>query len=325
MSKIINICVVGTNFISDWFADAAKKTSGVALYAVYSRSVETGSAFAKKHGIEKVYTNYLDALKDENISAVYIASPTICHSEQACLAMEYGKHVLCEKMIAADLDGFLKMKSASEKYGRVLLEAMRPAFDPAYNLVRASLDKIGRIRRASLEFCQYSSRYDKFKCGIATNAFDPKMKNSALADIGIYPLFVAVSLFGEPAELTCRSVCLSNGFEGSGQIMMDYSDKIVSVVYSKISDGFSESVIEGEHGSIFINKLTAPTRLTLKLRGEKEEILDYSAAENNMIYELAAFRDMINGVISHRENLQISHSVMHCVDKAYKSSGIFSE
>ena len=325
MSGIINICVVGTNFISDWFADAAKITPGVALYAVYSRSAETGAAFARKHGIENVYINYLDALKDENVSAVYIASPTVCHSEQACLAIEYGKHVLCEKMIAADLDGFLKMKSTAEKYGRVLLEAMRPAFDPAYNLVRSALDKIGKIRRASLEFCQYSSRYDKFKNGIVANAFDPAMKNSALADIGIYPLFVAVSLFGEPEELICRSVRLSNGFEGSGQIMMGYSDKIVSIAYSKISDGFSESVIEGEHGSIFINKITSPTKLTLKIRGEKEEILDYCAAENNMVYEIAAFRDMINGVISHCENLELSHSVMRCVDRAYKSSGVFSE
>lgn len=325
MDNCVNICVVGTNFISDRFVEAAKNVMGVSLYAVYSRREKTGREFADKHGIERVYTDYAAALSDPEITAVYIASPTICHSEQACLAMERGKHVLCEKMIAADLDGFLKMKTVSEKSGCVLLEAMRPAFDPAYDIVRREISKLGKIRRASLEFCQYSSRYDKFKVGIVENAFDPTMKNSALSDIGIYPLHVCVSLFGEPSDIVCRSVKLENGFDGAGEVLMSYPDKTVSVIYSKIADGFSPSVIEGEHGSLLIDKISAPRLITLCMRGENAKTLDYSPAENNMIYEIAAFRDMINGRSDYKLHLELTHAVMRAVDRAYADGGILCE
>ncbi|MDE8707612.1 gfo/Idh/MocA family oxidoreductase, partial [[Ruminococcus] torques] len=48
----------------------------------------------------------------------------------------------------------------------VLLEAIRPDFDPAFDMIKNALPRIGKIRRASFEFCQYSSRYDRFKDGI---------------------------------------------------------------------------------------------------------------------------------------------------------------
>jgi len=130
----MNIIIIGTNFISDAFCDAAKAV-GIVPYAVYSRTDERGRAFAKKHGIEKVYTDYAAALSDEKIDSVYVASPIFAHAEQTVLALRAGKHVLCEKMMASTLEEFYSMKEASEKYGRVLVEAMRPAYDPLWQAV----------------------------------------------------------------------------------------------------------------------------------------------------------------------------------------------
>lgn len=317
----MNFAVIGTNFISDSFCNAQKCVNGTKTLAVYSRSEARGKAFADKHGIERVYTDYSEMLSDKEIDAVYVASPIYAHAEQSVRAMAAGKHVLCEKMMAATLDEFYEMKHASEKYGRVLLEAMRPAHDPLINAIRENLPRIGKVRRASLEFCQYSSRYDKFKAGVVENAFDPKIKNSALSDIGIYPLYLALDLFGEPSHLNSESVFLENGFEGEGVLTLGYPDKIVTVTYSKIFGGALPSAIEGEDGSIIINKISAPTEIKLKLRGKEPEIIASADSKENMCYEIAAFRDMCEGKFDHKPYLEITEAQQKIVAASYKTSG----
>ena len=318
----MKIGIIGTNFISDRLCEAARLVSGVQVAAVYSRAQETGDAFAARHGIEKVYTGYGELLMDRDIDAVYVASPTICHAPQAIKAMHAGKHVLCEKMMAATLPEMRLMRQVARKQGVVLLEAMRPAHDPAYDMIAESLPRLGKIRRATLEFCQYSSRYDRFKAGELTNAFDPRLKNSALADIGIYPLHVAVRLFGMPKSVHGASVFMENGFEGAGTVTLGYEDKTVNIVYSKISDSVNPSVIEGECGSLLINKISAPAELTLRLRGQEAERLPTVAPENNMIYELAAFRDMVAGERDAEEYLQLTEMAQIVVDEVYRTAGI---
>lgn len=317
----MNIAVIGTNFISDNFCDAAKTVDGVKILAVYSRTDARGKFFAEKHGIERVYSDFDAMLADGDIDSVYVASPIFAHKEQSLRAMASGKHVLCEKMMAATLDEFYEMKAASEKYGRVLLEAMRPAHDPMIAKVRENLPKIGKIRRAHLSFCQYSSRYDKFKAGIVENAFNPRIKNSALSDIGIYPLCLALSLFDEPKTLDSHSIFLENGFEGAGALTLGYPDKIVTVEYSKITDGIIPSVIEGERGSVTINKISAPTEIRLKLRGKPDEIIAVSDNEENMCYEIAAFRDMCKGKLDHKPYLAITELQQKTVEKSYNLTG----
>ena len=320
MTKI-RFAIVGTNFISDRFAEAAEASECAEVVAVFSRKLDTGRHFADKYGIKKVYSDYSAMLLDCDIDAVYVASPTICHSEQAKAALMAGKHVLCEKMITTTEIELASLIDIARSRGLVLLEAMRPDFDPAYDALRSAITKIGQIRRATLEFCQYSSRYDRFLAGEVLNAFDPKMKNSALADIGIYPLHLAVSLFGRPQSLSASAVFLDNGFEGSGSITLDYGDKICQVIYSKITDSVNPSVIEGEGGSITIDKINAPTRITLRLRGDDAVDLPISSLANNMVYEVAAFARMVSEQTSPDGYLSVSKDTMNLVERAYSQTG----
>ena len=312
----MNFSIVGTNFISDNFIDALASVPECRAVAVYSRTDERGRYFANKHGIAKVYTSYADMLADSEIDAVYIASPIYAHAEQAIAAMEHGKHVLCEKMIAHSHEAFLEMRNTAKHCGVTLLEAMRQDFDPALELIRASLSRLGKIRRASLEFCQYSRRYDSFLSGTVLNAFNPELKNSAISDIGIYPLHTAVILFGEPKRAHGSSVYLHNGFEGAGSVILEYEDMIATVSYSKIGQSVTPSVIEGELGSLTIDKISSPSEIVLRLRGEEPMTIPYSAVENNMIYEIAAFADMCSRKRSAEEYLDasgISVAIADCV------------
>ena len=317
----IRFAVVGTNFISDNFVDAALSSGVAEISAVFSRRLDTGRLFAEKHGLAKVYTDYGEMLCDTEVDAVYVASPTVCHYEHSLAALRAGKHVLCEKMICTSTSQLTELRCEADKRGLVLLEAMRPDFDPAYDAIRDNIAKIGRIRRATLEFCQYSSRYDKFLSGEVLNAFDPKMKNSALADIGIYPLHMAHALFGEPIGVHSSAIFLHNGFEGAGNITLEYDGALVSIVYSKISDSVNPSVVEGERGSILIDKISAPTRITLCSRREPPRVVWEDSVPNNMVFEVRAFASMAEGSSSPRSYLDISEMTLRSVEESYRQTG----
>lgn len=317
--KKLRFLIIGTNFISDKFCLAAREVDGVKLQAVYSRKFDTGSAFADKYSINSVYDDLDKALLDENIDAVYVASPTFLHKEHSIKAMRVGKHVLCEKSIALSSEEFNEMRKTAIEEKRVLLEAMRPAFDPALRVIKDAISSIGKIRRASLEFCQYSSRYDKFKAGIIENAFDPNIGNSALSDIGVYPLWLAIELFGSPDNISSAKTYLENGFLGMGVSTLDYGDKLVTVTYSKITDGVNPSVIEGEEGSLIINKISEPSEIYLKLRGKDAVKLEYLPSKNNMDYEISAFKEMTEGKKDFLPYLLTTEKVMKAADEIHKS------
>lgn len=292
MAKL-KLGVIGSNFVSDWLCEAALTLENFELSAVYSRTAEKGSAFAEKHGIPRVYTD-MEAFLSSDIDAVYIASPNKLHATQTIDALSHGKHVLCEKPIASNLREYRAMKECAEKNGLVLLEAMRPAFDPALETVRENLPRIGRIRRASFEFCQYSSRYDKYREGTILQAFDPSFSNAAVMDIGVYPIHFCLRLFGKPANgITSKSVILENGFEGSGEIILPYDGFSAVISYAKTFDSVTPSFISGEDGSILIDKMSCPGKLTFVPRkGEAEEI-PFDFRENNMVFELSEFARLI--------------------------------
>lgn len=314
----ISFLIVGTNFISDRFVDAVSKVEGAQVTAVYSRTQERADAYADKYAIVERYSDYATALASESINAVYVANPNFAHRDTALLAIRAGKHVLCEKIITENLADFLLLKEEAEKHHVVLLEAMRPDFDPAFDVLRKSISLLGTIRRVAFEYCQYSSRYDAFLDGDIQNAFNPEIGNSSLADIGIYPLHMLVALFGESTRVTPLFVTLHNGFMGCGHLALDYTDQgfFATVDYSKITDGKRPSVIEGEKGSLLIDRINATENITLALRGEEPRTIYQDHIENNMTYEVEAFRDMVRGIRSEMPYLLVTEQTMRTYDKA---------
>lgn len=318
----LKIGIIGTNFISDDFCDAAKQTDGIELYAVYSRSSDTGTEFADRHNIPAVFTDYDDFL-DSQIDAVYVASPNFAHCAQSIKAMEHKKHVLCEKVMASNEQEALLMIECARKNQVVLLEAMRPDFDPAFEIIENALPRIGKIRRATFEFCQYSSRYDRFKEGIVENAFNPELGNAAVSDIGVYCIHSLVRLFGGPKNIQFMSSFLENNFECSGIILMEYQDMIAEAVYSKVTVSSNPSIIQGEDGSILIDYISHPSQIELRLRegsrdpidGGIKESFSYTPVNNNMIYEIKKFISLIENNETDHKYLSYSLDTIRIIDR----------
>jgi predicted dehydrogenase len=289
---MVRFAVIGTNFITERFLTAAAECGEFLLSAVYSRTEEKGRAFAERYGVKKVYTDLYGLACDLQIDAVYIASPTCCHMEQAVMMMKHGKHVLCEKPAASNLHELQKMIAAAQKNQVIFLEAMRPVFHPGMKVLQRLLPQIGQMRRAQLTFCQYSSRYDKFKNGIMENAFRPELSNGALMDIGSYCIHTAVYLFGMPRKIQSLSMMLPDSIDGEGTVLLDYGSFQGNIHYSKITNTCLASEFQGEEGCILVDKISEPGSIRL-IPYHGEEMTYHVKEKNDMRFELRAFLDAV--------------------------------
>ncbi|WP_105483292.1 Gfo/Idh/MocA family protein [Abditibacterium utsteinense] len=94
--KTINFALVGTGNIAHFHARAIAMTAGAKLVAVHSRREDAGRDFAGQYGAE-YFADYAILLKNPNIDAVCITTPSGTHGELGILAARAKKHVLCEK------------------------------------------------------------------------------------------------------------------------------------------------------------------------------------------------------------------------------------
>lgn len=301
MNKI-RFGVIGTNFITDWVIAGAKQDERFELVAVCSRTQERANEFAAKYDIPYTFTSLEEMAASPLIDAVYIATPNYLHASQSILCMKHGKHVLCEKPMASNAYEVKQMIAASRQYGVTLMEAMKPTLTPNFRVLREALPKAGVIRRYFASYCQYSSRYDKFKEGIVLNAFKPELSNGAMMDIGVYTVYPMVVLFGRPNKISASGVVLSTGTDGQGAVNFEYEGMNATVLYSKIANSSLPTEIEGEDGNFMLDKINQINRVTWQARpvassgkGPLTPVEDISAVtdKDEYYYEVAEFINLV--------------------------------
>lgn len=329
----IRFGVVGTNFVTDWVIAGARQDPRFELAAVCSRTRERAAEFAARHGIARTFVSLEEMAASDAIDAVYIATPNCMHAAQAVCCMERGKHVLCEKPMASNAREVRTMIEASRRNGVALMEAVKTTLTPNFMALREALPKAGTIRRYFSAFCQYSSRYDKFKEGIVLNAFRPELSNGAMMDIGIYTIYPMVVLFGRPRRISASGILLSSGVDAQGTVDFDYGEMNATVLYSKIADSRLPSEIEGEEGTLLldtihdIHRVTRfPRRGAASDRGPETvgESVGVEPDRDRYYYEIAEFIDLIeqgrpeSAVNSHANSL----ATLEIIDEVRRQLGV---
>ena len=258
---MIRFAIVGTNWITRQFVEAAQQTGAMTLTAVYSRTLEQAQAFNKDYGVAHLFLSLEQMAASDEIDAVYLASPNALHCEQALLFLRHKKHVICEKPLASNLHEAEQMIACARENGVVLFEAFKTASLPNFLALRQALPQIGRLRKALFNYCQYSSRYPRYLNGERPNTFEPRWSNGSIMDIGYYSLASALALWGDPLRVQAQATLLESGVDGHGSVIMDYGDFDVTLLHSKVSDSHIPSEIQGEEGSLVIEKLSESQRV----------------------------------------------------------------
>jgi predicted dehydrogenase len=294
--------VVGTNNITDWVIAGGRQDERFELTAVCSRTQERADEFAAKHGIPYTFTSLEEMAASDKVDAIYIATPNCCHAEQAILCMNHGKHVLCEKPFASNAREVRQMIEAAKRNDVTLMEAMISTFNPNFVIARERMKDLGTIRRYFACYCQYSSRYDKFKEGIVLNAFKRELSNGAVMDIGIYTIYPMITLFGRPKKIDAQGVLLSTGVDGQGAVNFEYDGMNATVLYSKIANSFLPSEIEGEAGNLILDHMHIARKVEYiprvatgqgKSQKDVRESIGTDLEKSEYYYEMKEFIDLV--------------------------------
>ena len=316
-TDMIRFGMIGTGKIAEKFWQANRYGKDFELTAVYSRTLERARQFGFQKGQLQNFDDLEAFANSDCIDAVYVASPNCCHYEQVMTLLKAGKHVLCEKPMASNLEQAQEMFAEAEKQNLILLEGMRSIYAPSFQKMIPYMETLGTIRRATLQYCQYSSRYDNYKRGIVENAFKPELSNGALMDIGVYVVSCMIRLFGAPKSIKASGVKLHNGVDGAGTILMEYPDMIGEAIYSKITDSAMPSQIQGEDASMLIQEIENVKDLRIVRKGVVQSI-HFEQSDNILNYETQEFIKMIKTGMGWEKSKEITLETMKVLDEARK-------
>lgn len=247
---------VGSSWITDEYIRGAKASGLWELPAVYSRTREKGDAFAAKHKAAQTFTNLEEMASSKMIDAVYIASPNALHYQHCKLFLEHGKHVICEKPLCAQADKVKELQSIAAKHGVIYLEAIMFMHLPQRKLLEEALAEIGQISMAKIDFCQRSSKLDSYLQGDLPNIFNPRLETGSLMDLGVYCVYPALHLFGKPESFHVDHLPMKSGADGGGIVTLKYSDKLVTLTYSKLGQSCANTDFQGMDGTVSVESIS---------------------------------------------------------------------
>ena len=319
---MIRFAVVGTNWITKQFVDAAHETGKYKLTAIYSRSLEQAQAFASDYPVEHLFTSLEELAQCADVDAVYIASPNSLHFPQTRLFLSHKKHVICEKPLASNLQEVEAAIKVARENNVVLFEAFKTASLPNFLLLKQSFDKIGKLRKAFINYCQYSSRYQRYLDGENPNTFNPAFSNGSIMDIGFYCLASAVALWGEPRAVHASASLLESGVDGQGTVVLSYGDFDVTLHHSKVSDSAIPSEIQGEAGALVIEKISECQKVCFVPRGGKPQDLTQPQHINTMLYEAEEFARLVEANEVVHPGLEVSRITAKLLSEIRRQTGV---
>ncbi len=143
----LGVALTGTGWVGDVHARALRRVPGAKLVSVVSRGKERGERFAATHGIRKVHTDHRAAFDDPDVDVVCVGLPNHLHERVVLDAAARGKHVICEKPLATNLEEGERMVRACKDAGVMLALGVELCFVPKFVRAKEILDAgaLGRV------------------------------------------------------------------------------------------------------------------------------------------------------------------------------------
>lgn len=322
MSKEYRWGIIGAGHIAGSFAKGLKVLPNARCYAIASRDGEKAASFAAEYGFEKSYDSYQAMLQDPQVDIVYVATPNNLHYTHTMMALDAGKHVLCEKPFAITCSQAMTMMRVSREKNLFLMEALWSRFLPSMITASRLLGEgvVGKPLLLQAEFGIHPV-YDE-----NSRLFDPKLGGGSIADIGIYPIFLALFLFGDPLSMDVSSIPAPTGVDMTTTIVMTHREGRMSVLTSSFAfDMESDAKITGDAGRLRLCRMFhTPTKLMLRRDvEEKETEIPVEMVGNGYNYEAAeVMRCIDEGVIesdiwNHSQTLRLLDIVERATKDAF--------
>lgn len=248
--QIIRWGIVGTGSMASWFAQALKRCEGSELAAVGSRAEAQAAAFARAHGAARSYGSYEAVACDRHVDIVYIATPNTFHRAHCLLALRHGKHVLCEKPFTLDATEAREVIDAARSRGLFCMEAMWMRFVPLM------LELTSRVRAGAIGELQRLDATLGLPIAFdpAHRVFAPDLGGGALLDLGVYPLSLAVQLFGQPLSVRSLSTRSTTGVDEQTSVLLQFAGGRQATLASSVAARLgNHATLVGTRGRIQVH------------------------------------------------------------------------
>jgi len=293
--------IIGPGSIAHNFADALKQAYSGELIAIASRTSSKLKEFGNKYQIKNEFrfNDYDALLENENIDAVYIATPHVFHADLSIKAAGKGKHILCEKPGAVNFTEasrvIEKIKEAGVFYKEGFMYRCHPQIPALINIIKKNT--IGNIKQITSSF-----GFDMQKIIPDHRLFDKKLAGGAILDVGLYPVSLSRMVAGaavgkkfiNPVSISAKARIGETGVDEIASATLTFENDIIAEVSTAIMQNMdNNAVVEGDIGKIIIDNPWMPGKdggpYNTKIRIIKngiEEIEEFKGPEHLFFFEV---------------------------------------
>jgi predicted dehydrogenase len=322
MNKKYRWGILGAGKIADKFCTALDYVEGAEVYAVASRNMDNANAFAAKYNAAKCYDHYKDLMEDEAVDIIYIATPHAFHFEQAMACLLHKKNVLCEKPMTLSYHQTLALVNTAKENAVFLMEAMwtscMPFLEEIQSLIKA--DVIGTPQYVAADFGFFTP------FNVESRLFKKSLGGGSLMDVGVYPVFLATALLGEPSQLKTIAKLTSTGVDEYCNTVLQYENGATAhLVSSIIFNTAIEAEISGAKGRIIIqNPWFKATDFRLELNDGTIEKFSMPHQSNGFEHEIKEVMYCLdNGLLeSSKMPHQLTLSISKIMEEILMQAGV---
>ncbi len=264
--KTIRWGILGAGRIARKFAGDLQYAEDCVLIAVGSRSKASADDFNKEFPVKYAHESYEALVQNPEVDVIYIATPHNLHYENTLLCLRNNKAVLCEKPFAMNRKQALEMIEIAKEKKIFLMEALWTKFHPHYIKMQEMIGQgsLGDIKSVLVNF--------GFKPTppVPKRLFDPALGGGTLMDIGIYNVFIAMSVLGKPDHIDAVMTPSSTGVDEQCAILFRYNNGALAQLFSSFSTNLAtDADISGTKGRIRLTSRFYETSSTVEFYNER--------------------------------------------------------
>lgn len=317
--------ILGCGRIARKFASDLAYVPDAMLMAVGSRSKEAAASFVTEYPARHVHHSYDALASDPEVDVIYIASPHALHYEHTMLCLEHNKPVLCEKAFALHALQAKEMIEKARSRKVFLMEALWTKFMPHYQLLvnKVREGHLGEIRNVLVNFGFAPTP------PVPQRLFDPALGGGSLLDIGIYNVFMALSILGKPDHIEAHMSPAATGIDEQCSILFRYDNGAMASLFSSFSTNLAtEADISGREGRIRLTSRFYEPSTTVEYypgRVDSRQILTFDKEPGwGYYYEVRHVQECLrlglteSTIMTHDDTL----TLMETLDTIRKKAGI---
>lgn len=312
--------IIGAGHIANKFAEGLKVLPNAELYAIAARSYERAEAFRANHGFNKAFGSYEEMLADPDLDIVYISTTNNLHFEHTIMSLEAGKAVLCEKPLASNSKEVEVMIHKAKEKNIFLMEALWSRFLPCMKEFKKQ-SEIGAIGKPLLLQCDFGfiAPFDPDR-----RIYNLDLGGGSIPDIGIYPIYLSLLLFGRPTSIQATSVPAPTGSDWTTSILFKHTNKEISMLCSSFEMQLNnEARLYGDGGRLTLHRMFhMPTKLTLDQNRGSEIEISINSTGNGYNYEAAEVMRCLDEGLIESPDLPFSFSLdlMEVLDETIRKA-----